>query len=452
MFKKVVFTLFFVSLVAHSQHVVKGSFVKNANYKWVILYQLQGVNQKYIANTDVVNGEFSFEISENEPKGMYRLTYEIGNDGYVDVLLNSETVVLEFDPKNQFETLQFTSSNENITYQLYLKESEVLRQKLDAIQLAYFKTVDASEKENLETQYKTALNNYKNTQLLYEEKAEEMLAFHFIKAHQKYYAPQLFTVPQAYLTSEKSHFFDFIDFNDNALRNSTVLNQKVIDYVFYLSHSDDAQVQTALYKNAVVEVLEHIGENNLVLSEISTTLMFAFAQVQHVALVDFLLSSIYKKLPPEYIDATIVAEIENRIKLAVGKIAPDFTWTKNKKQFKLSEFQVSDTYILVFWSTTCSHCLVEIPDLYEYTKNNKNIHVISVALENDTVGYNLYAEKFTNWTNVLGLKKWENSIAKMYNITATPTYFVLNKSKMIIAKPDHIKDVKAFLLENDLQN
>jgi thiol-disulfide isomerase/thioredoxin len=147
-----------------------------------------------------------------------------------------------------------------------------------------------------------------------------------------------------------------------------------------------------------------------------------------------------------------VAEIESRIKLAVGKIAPDFTWSKNKKQFKLSEFQVSDTYILVFWSTTCSHCLVEIPDLYEYTKNNKNIHVISIALENDTVGYNLYAEKFTNWTNVLGLEKWENSIAKMYNITATPTYFVLNKSKMIIAKPDHIKDVKAFLLENDLQN
>ena len=52
-----------------------------------------------------------------------------------------------------------------------------------------------------------------------------------------------------------------------------------------------------------------------------------------------------------------------------------------------------------------------------------------------------------NWHHVLGLKKWENKIARTYNINATPNYFVLNKNKKIIGKPLLLKDLKVFLKE-----
>ncbi|WP_372745202.1 TlpA family protein disulfide reductase [Lutibacter sp.] len=450
MFKKIVFSLFLISFVAKSQHVVQGTLKGENDYKWVILYQLKGFNQIYLANVDIVEGKFSAKIPENSPKGMYRLAYDLENNGFVDFLYNNESVTLEFDPKNQLETLNFSTSEENIVYYSYLNEAETIRQQLDSIQLTYFKTVDDNNKEALKKLYNVTFKMYQNIQAKFEEASTGKLANHFIKANQKYYSLEMFNMPQAYLNSEKSHFFDFINFNDNELNNSTLINQKIIEYVFYLSQSDDAQVQTALYKNAVVEVMQKIKDNNALASEVCTTLMFAFTQVQNVTLVDFMLESIYKMLPKEFIDEAVVLEVESKIKLAIGKTAPDFSWPVAKKQQKLSEINVADTYVLVFWSTSCSHCVVEVPQLYEYTKDNKNIHVIAVSLENDEVGFKEYSKKFTNWTNVLALEKWQNSIAKQYDITSTPTYFVLDSLKKIIAKPDHIQDVKAFLLENGL--
>ena len=448
MFKKIIFSLFLISYIAQSQNVVKGTFTGVNENKWVILYQLKGVNQNYIANADLVAGKFSFNIPENSPKGMYRLTYDIENNGFVDFLYNNESVEVEFDPKNQVETLKIIASEENKLYYNYLNEIEIIRQKLDANQLTFFRTVEEDKKEFLKDEYSKVFELYKSTQTKFEEISVGKLANHFIKSNQKYYSPAIINTPQEYLNSEKEHFFDFLDFNDSELRNSVFINQKIIEYVFYLSQSDDVQVQTALYKNAVVEVLQKIGENKALASEVSGTLMLAFTQMQNVTLVDFMLESIYKKLPKEFIDDALVLEIENKMKLSIGKIAPDFSWDVKGKQQRLSEYNVSDTYILVFWSTTCSHCLVEVPELYEYTKNNKNIRVIAVSLENDELGFNVYSEKFTNWTNVLGFEKWQNSIAQQYNITFTPTYFVLDASKKIIAKPEHIQDVKAFLLEN----
>ena len=99
---------------------------------------------------------------------------------------------------------------------------------------------------------------------------------------------------------------------------------------------------------------------------------------------------------------------------------------------------------MVFWSTTCSHCLVEIPQLYEFVKDNEAVLVIAIALENDELGFNHHTEKFDTWTNILGLDKWQNSIARNYKISSTPNYFVLDENKKIISKPYDIEAVKNY--------
>ena len=79
-----------------------------------------------------------------------------------------------------------------------------------------------------------------------------------------------------------------------------------------------------------------------------------------------------------------------------------------------------------------------------YIKDKKNIKVISFALEKEAFVWENYSKtNLFGWHNVLGLNKWENKVSKMYQVYATPSYFVLDKNKKIIAKPDEIKDVKA---------
>jgi thiol-disulfide isomerase/thioredoxin len=155
--------------------------------------------------------------------------------------------------------------------------------------------------------------------------------------------------------------------------------------------------------------------------------------------------AIYSNMPKEFQNAQVISETKNKLKLAIGNTAPDFTFEENGVTKKLSTFKTNaKNIILVFWSTTCSHCLHEIPLLYNFSKTLKNVHVIGFTMENDDLGFKKYAPMYPEWTNILGLKKWQNKVARKYEIRATPTYFILDKNKKIVAKPEHFKDLKAF--------
>ena len=443
MLKKLLFVIVLISFTAQSQTSVKGTLNPAQNYSWVVLYQLKGAKQLYIKNVTIENGEFSIDFPKNTPKGMYRLMYKQQNGGFVDFIYDNESVTLKFDPKNPSETVEFLTSEENQQYAEYLVKMANWQQELDAYQVSFFNIKEEKERVDLQKSYSNSLNNFNAFQTRFEENTEGKLANNFIKSSKIYYSPSLIQTPQEYLNSIKQHYFDFINFEDQELKNSTFLSEKVTDYVFHLNGSEDAQVQNALYKNALKEVFERV-ENISLKSEILTTLLYALAQVENTVLIDFVVDNYYNNLPEELKNGTIINEIQEKVKLAIGKTAPEITWEENGVTKKLSELNNAENYMVVFWSTGCSHCLVEIPQLHEFVKDKSDIHVLAFALENDEIWFNKLTVDFTKWTNILGLNKWKNPIVKAYQITSTPTYFILDKDKIIISKPDFFKDVKAF--------
>ncbi|MBP8792282.1 MAG: TlpA family protein disulfide reductase [Lutibacter sp.] len=443
--KKLVYIILFAVGIVQGQNSVKGTISNASEYKYAILYQLKGMNQNYILNADIIAGKFSFEMPADASKGVYRLSYNLEHNLFVDFIYNNEAIEVEFDGKNPTETTNFLISEENKIHSNYFDEITMARLDADAKQLAFLKREDDTSNEALEDAYLDAYQTVTDIQASYEALSEGKLVQHFIKADAKYYAPELIQTPQEYLTSTKEHFFDYIDFNDAELNNSTVISQKVIDYVFYLNQSDDPQVQTALYKSAVLDVLQKIGTNNSLVSEISTVLMYTFIQVKNNTLIDFVLNDVYKKLPFEVVDQVVISEIETKLKLAIGRVAPNFSWVENRVSNNLHKLAGFENYVIVFWSSSCSHCLAEIPQVYEYFKDNKKVKVLSISLEKEDVEFKKYAVKYSKWTSILGLNKWENSIAKQYNVVSTPTYFILDADKKIIDKPEFLKDVKAFL-------
>jgi len=445
MYKKLLMALLFISLGVQSQNSLTGIVSpENDLVTRVILYQLKGTQQVYISNSKIDNDQFKLEIPKGTSAGMYRLSFTPEVFGFVDFIFNQENISLKFDSRNLSNSVEFLTSEENIIYANYFAETLKVQQKLDSLQIAFFGLKDKKQDEITIDLYKKTLRDYANIQNQYEEKSEGKLANNFIKTTQKYFAPTLFVSPQEYLNSVKQHYFDFIDFENSTLKNATFFGEKAIEYVFYLNVSDDLQVQNALYKNAIGEIMQKTGENNEVKSDILTSLIYAFEQFENMAMTGFVIDEFYSKLPANFIDEALVDEMRSKIKLAIGNKAPEITWEENGVQKKLSELNVADNYILVFWSTTCSHCLQEIPKLYEFSLGNNAFHVVAVALDDNKKDYLLFAKKLTSWTNILGLKKWENAMAKAYNISSTPTYFILDKDKIILAKPEHFEDVKAY--------
>jgi thiol-disulfide isomerase/thioredoxin len=447
MLKKILCALLFISVTVQGQNMVTGTISpKNDLLTRVILYQLKGAKQVYVSNSKLENDQFKMEIPQGSEAGVYRLSFNKDVPGYVDFLFDQKDVSLKFDPLSISNTLEFSNSEENKIYGNYLTETAHVKQKLDSLQVVFFKLKDKKQDEIIIDLYAKTLNIYTKTQSQYEDITEGKLENHFIKSSRNYYASTLFLSPQKYLNSVKQHYFDFVNFEDNVLKNSNLFSQKAIEYILYLNVSEDQQVQNALYKNAINEVMLKLEGNNEVKSAILTSLIYAFDQFEKINMVGFVIDNFYGNLPEAFKDERLIADMQSKIKLAIGNKAPEIVWNENGVQKKLSELNVgnSENYILVFWSTTCSHCLNEIPKLYEFTNGNKAIHVVAVALEDNKTDFDQFAAKLTGWTNILGLKKWENEIAKEYKINATPTYFILDKNKRIIAKPKHFEDLKAY--------
>ncbi|SHM22773.1 TlpA family protein disulfide reductase [Chryseobacterium polytrichastri] len=102
----------------------------------------------------------------------------------------------------------------------------------------------------------------------------------------------------------------------------------------------------------------------------------------------------------------------------------------------------ADKKVIVFWSSTCSHCESELPKLLEkYNElKGKNIQIVGLSLDTDKDSYSKKISVFP-WINDSELKGWNSSYVDTYNVHATPTYFILDANNKIISKPDHVGDV-----------
>lgn len=143
----------------------------------------------------------------------------------------------------------------------------------------------------------------------------------------------------------------------------------------------------------------------------------------------------------------LATTLETAAKMDLGATLENHTFTAAKHTAAKSLYDVkADKKVLVFWSSTCSHCEKELPQfipLYAAMKA-KNIEIIGLSLDADKASYERAAGNYP-WISDSELKGWNSSVSAKYNIHATPTYLILDSSNKIVSKPNHISDVFAYL-------
>ena len=84
----------------------------------------------------------------------------------------------------------------------------------------------------------------------------------------------------------------------------------------------------------------------------------------------------------------------------------------------------------------------------KYTKlKAQNIEVVGLSLDSNLDEFKSKANIYP-WISDSEGKGWYSSYGDTYNISATPTYFILDADNKIISKPNHVADVLDYLKVN----
>ena len=444
--KKIIVLFLFISSLSNAQYTIKGTMSPIETSSWVLLYKIEGTKQIFVKNTQVRKegkvGFFEFSLPNDAKVGSYRIKYSMKRDGFMDFLFNKENIAFEFNPKDMENTIVFHESKENQIYISFLKKIYTAQYTLDSLQSEYFRNPSSLIKEA----YIRSLRNFQKIEKEYILASEEKLVNHFIKASLRYNSSEIFERPVDYISSSITHFFDHIDFSNKTLYNSTFLFDKISEYVVSLNVAADPVQKEEFYKKASKAAIEKTTTISFK-TDVINYLISQFAEIKNAVLVDHLFANYFDKLPKENQNIQFKNKILAQLRIAIGRVAPDFSWTENGKELHLSSLKDGLSYVLIFYSTECSHCLREVPEIFDYMKDKTNTKVIAFAMETSSKTWKNYQLKMPGWHHVLGLGKWGNTTARTYQINYTPTYFVLGMDKEIISIPKTLDELKLVLRE-----
>jgi peroxiredoxin len=419
-----------------AQHTISGTFYPAKDYSWLIAYRMKPGTQAYVTDTSIKNGKFVLKIPENAPASTYRLVYAVPQEEfYFDVIYNGKE-----DIKLSFEThvgVSFITSNENIPYSTYFNEINDLQQQLTD----FYASGNSKATALLEISEKLTA-----TQKLYEEKSKDLLAHEFIWANRPYIPTGNESI-QEYVANRKKKYFERIDFKNLLLQASEFLTDKIANYIFTalpLEQISQLETEKVVQENimTVSAKLEEVGDTYKFHVYYSLWRQAAASGFNDTS--DFIYSNYLKTLATATNNQNIISDIEIHNRLRIGAKAPELSWKKGNGVKKLGDLEGFTNYLVIFWSSTCSHCLKELPALHKELRNNEAVQVIAVGLEDEEVTWKLASEKLSDFEHAIALGKWESNYAKLYDIHATPTYFILNSDKKIIDKPESDRDVVEF--------
>ena len=439
MFKKVIFIIVLIPMLAMAQNSIKGVFTPAEDYKYAILYKVTPVASIYIANTQVdEHGGFEFQLDSTITKGIYRLVYALPQEEFnFDIIYNEkEDVSLVFDTETG---VKYNSSIENKLLNSYTKSMSLVSQSI-----GNFYRQQSTDTLALESIFKTQ----RETQEEYVKAAIGTIALGFIEANEPY-IPKEFEDITTYINNIKMHFFDNVDFNNETLQSSNFLIERILNYVFGLTSKDENE--SDVYKTNIDEVYEVMKEaNQEIISILLEVLWQQMVDANFEGIANYIAETYLIDIAQSLNDEELVNGLTLFKSLSIGNKAPEFNVEikegENKTLVSLYDLDTAQQYLIVFWSSTCSHCLKEIPLLQSYLKSMKEgqIQVIAIGLEDEPFLWQNEIAKYPEFLHVLGLEKWSNEIGKSYNVTATPTYYVLDKEKKILAKPYDFEAFKKF--------
>lgn len=390
---------------------------------------------------------------------------------YFEILLDKDQVFeVKTDTANLLKNLEFKGSDDNAKFQEYQnfmvekqKKSGELREELKALSE---KEKSEKEKEKLKEQLRTIdkeINEYWDKVI--NDQPESLLAS-ILKAMREVEIPDAPKDENGVVTDSsfqfryyQKHFFDNVNFGDPRLLRTPILESKIdayfkkavppipdsitvgIDAVVKLSRQNKE-----VHKYAIQYLFNQYNDNKI---------MGMDRVFVHIA------EQYYLSGEAEWAkdDSSFMAKVNERVfKLKpnlIGETAPDLRLYNDGNKIQSIHSIEADYLVMYFFEPSCGHCKKIIPQFHElYQKMDKSkVKVALIYTQVEPEEWKEFIEKhelqdFINLYDPYQLSNFRN----LYDIYSTPTPYILDKDKKIIAKrigPDVIVDFVEKMIERD---
>jgi thiol-disulfide isomerase/thioredoxin len=387
------------------------------------------------------------------PGGIYAIVFP-GKNKTVDFFIDKEQVInIKADTTDLLNKTVVTGSKENVLFDQYQKTIAVKGTLLEKERTAYINAKtkkDSALHEATYIRYNKELNAYRDN--LIKTQPNSMMSV-LLRAMKEPEIPIQHAVTRADSLQNynyyKAHYWDGVTFMDErVIRTPFFLPKLERYYREVLAQSPDTIIRESDYQLLLARTCPE---------------MYKF-------LLNWLTDEYFN---PKYmgLDAVFVHLFENYHSKGVS------TWLNEKQQAAISrqaymvmsnliglqaaDLQMLDTAdkhvslydvaadytVVCFWDPTCSHCKEQIPKIdsvYEASWKAHNVKIFAVLTEDvhpEWIKY-IHEHNLQSWTNAYVTKDMEKADAaaqkagfrQLYDVTLTPTLFLLDKDKRIIAK------------------
>lgn len=436
MMKTISLIITLISALSFGQQNVSGTFSPPEEFTYAFLYKATLDGADYIDRAEISeDGSFTIPFDSTATQGVYKIVYAIPpEENNFDFIYNGKaSVAFTFSLE---KGLDFTQGEDNKLWASYSKSMEMAN-----ITLSNFYTKKSEDK----LAYMSIINTIRDTQTAYEAASKGTLASVFIKANTPY-IPKSYEDLSTYSGNLKRNYLSHTDFSNPLLQSSDFLVDRVMAYIFGMT----ANTSNDTYKQDVDQLMASIGEGNNKIKTILFEMIWRrFKSMENSELTNYIADTYLMELAELTKYEDLIQEMTAYKNNTIGKKAANFDLAiiKNGETVTttLHDLDIAENYLLIFWSSTCGHCLDELPKVNELLAAQNNLKVIAFGLEEDAENWQTKISEFPEFIHVLGLGKWDNPTSNVYGIESTPSYFLLDKDKTIIAKPYDVEALKAVL-------
>ena len=418
-------------------------------------------DKQYIKDTVKLDrtGNGVFHGQEYLPQGIYMIV--LPGRKYFEILISeNQRFSLRCTFSDYFNTLKFTGSEENSAFVEYQKNWVTMQQTAIAISKRIQNNRQNNDSLKILGPIQKHQEEYMKSYLKSVVKANEgKFLGTLVKGLLPVDVPE-FTVPVGYKNPDsvrwvmnynynKDHFFDNIDLNDERLIRTPLLYSRLDSFFTNILIQSPDTINKEIDK-----LIKKCGANYKLFQFVSVYLFNHFRESEimgHDAVMVKIADDIYLSGKADWVTREFKDDLRKQIDLIrpnlIGKKAENMVMDSYKGIF-VSLYDVEkDFTVLYFWEPNCGHCQEATPKLKAYYDKPKDysLEVFAVCTTADKEKWTKYIEdnKIT-WINGWDPKRISH-FDFYYNVQSTPTIYVLDKNKKIIAKKLAVEEIGPFI-------